>query len=185
VPPRGTRPATTRYARHEQALLRVCKADKKTLNLFAEGIYLEGLTARTLRELQDQVSADRLRLATGLLHAGDRLVRSRPPHYRSAVSRYYYCMYHAVRAVVYYVHGGDDYDAHSALPSQIPPDFVDSALWQNSLKDGRAHRNDADYDAYPVNRSVWRGVATDMGVQATQLLSLSEQYLRGKGCGYI
>lgn len=178
-------PPQVRYAQHEQALLRVSKAEKKTLGLMAEGVYLSTSTTRALPDLQEQTCADRLMLAHELLGAAEKLTLSRPAQYRSAISRYYYAMYHAMRAVVYYVHGGDDHNAHSALPSHVPQDFVNSALWQNALKDARSHRNDADYDPYPLNPKTWRTVALDLKVKSNQLVALSEDYLRRKGCTHI
>jgi uncharacterized protein (UPF0332 family) len=178
-------PRRVRYTQHEQALLRVSKADKKTLGLMVEGVYLSTSTARTLPDLQEQTCADRLRFARELLGVADKLARSRPAQYRSAISRYYYAMYHAMRAVVYYAHGGDDHNEHKVLPSHVPQDFVDSALWQNNLKDARAHRNDADYDPYPLDPNIWRDVALDLRVKSHQLIVLTEDYLRRKGCAHI
>jgi len=129
--------------------------------------------------------AVRLLLAKELLQTADKLMRSRPAQYRSAISRYYYSMYHAIRAVVYYVHGGDDHQEHTNLPGHLPPDFVDRALWQNALKDARARRNDADYDPYPLAPGAWRDVARDLRVRARQLVVLAESYLRWKGCAHI
>ena len=106
-------PRQVHYAQHEQALLRVSKADKKTLGLMAEGVYLSTSTARALLDLQEQTCVDRLTLARELLGAADKLTRSRPAQYRSAISRYYYAMYHAMRAVVYYAYGGDDHNEHT------------------------------------------------------------------------
>ncbi len=178
-------PRRVHYAQHEQVLLRVSKADKKTLGLMAEGVYLSTSTARALPDLQEQSCADRLKFAREFLGAADKLTRSRPAQYRSAISRYYYAMYHAMRAVVYYTHGGDDHNAHRDLPGYVPQDFADSAQWQNALKDARAHRNDADYDPYPLDPKIWRDVALDLKVKSYQLIGLTEDYLRQKGCAYI
>lgn len=94
-------------------------------------------------------------------------------------------MYHSVRAVVYFVHGGDDYQPHSELPSRLPSDFVDSSLWQNAFKDARSHRNDADYDPYPSDPQNWRAIATDLSANAQALLAESGEYLKRKGCAYV
>ncbi|WP_156301885.1 HEPN domain-containing protein [Streptomyces sp. e14] len=161
------------------------KANKKTLGLFAEGINLHGATARTLVDLQHQACADRILLAKTFLHSGNRLMRVRPPEYRSAISRYYYSMYHAIRAVAYFNEGGDDKESHSMLPSAVPSDFADSAIWQNELKDARSRRNEADYDPYPINPLDWRGVARDLQGKAPTLLVLAETYLKKKGCGHL
>ncbi|MGW2518664.1 HEPN domain-containing protein [Streptomyces sp. NPDC001617] len=161
------------------------KANKKTLGLFAEGINLANATARTLVDLQHQSCADRILLAKTFLKSGDRLMRTRPPEYRSAISRYYYSMYHALRAVAYFNEGGDDKESHAALPGAVPHDFPDSAIWQNELKDARSRRNEADYDPYPINPRDWRDVAKDLQSKAPKLLLLAESYLKQKGCSHL
>jgi len=185
MPPVRTGSLGMQYAPNERALLRISKLDKKTIVLLAEGVHLTSSTSRSIDDLRQQACSDRLVLARGLLATGNKLLRVRPPQYRSAISRYYYCMYHSVRAVVYFVHGGDDYQPHSELPAQLPVDFVDSALWINALKDARSHRNDADYDPYPSSLASWRVVAADLAANAQSLLTESEQYLKRKGCAYV
>jgi uncharacterized protein (UPF0332 family) len=176
---------TAGHAGYDDALLRIGKASKKTLLLYGEGIYLTASTARGLIDLQHQVCADRVRLARAFLVAGSKLLRSRPGQYRNAISRYYYSMYHAARAVVYFSHGGDDHEAHSVLPTKLPDDFVDGDLWQNSLKDARSRRNQADYDPYPTAEASWKPIATTLANDAPELVALAEQYLRAKGCTHI
>ncbi|WP_107472927.1 HEPN domain-containing protein [Streptomyces sp. H021] len=170
---------------HHQLLLRVSKASKSTLTLYAEGIHLANTTARSLIDLQHQACADRILLAQTCLRAGDRLMRARPPEYRSAISRYYYAMYHAIRAVVYFHEGGDDKEAHSTLPKAVPSDFTDSAIWQNALKDARSTRNAADYDPYPMRSEDWRDAAKHLQGKAPALLTLAESYLKVKGCRHL
>ncbi len=48
-------------------------------------------------------------------------MRGRPPMRRVAVGRYYYAMYHAMRAVVYFRTPGDDHEQHSDLPRWTQP----------------------------------------------------------------
>ncbi|WP_080043315.1 HEPN domain-containing protein [[Actinomadura] parvosata] len=169
----------------EDALLRISKADKKTLGLFIEGVGLISRTARPIDELKQQACADRLKLATRFLDSGNKLLKMRPAEYRSAISRFYYAMYHAARAVVYFSHGGDDHESHSKLPTMLPNDFIDAALWGNALKDARNHRNAADYDPYPLNSKSLRLVALDLAAEAPRFLTQSRQYLHSKGCGYL
>lgn len=185
MPPVRSGSVGLRYSGIEQSLLRLSKLDKKTTLNLAEGVHITTATARTIDDLRHQVTADRLRLAKELLAAGDKLRTCRPPQYRSAISRYYYCMYHAIRAVVYFMYGGDDYQPHSDLPGQIPADFTDGALWRNALKDARSHRNDADYEPYPASSSTWQPIASDLAANAVGLIAESEQYLKGKGCAYV
>jgi hypothetical protein len=94
-------------------------------------------------------------------------------------------MYHSMRAVVYFSHGGDDYQAHSKLPGYTPVDFPQASLWQNTLKDARTRRNAADYDAYPKSDRAYRTGALELQVQANELGKLSREYLKLKGCAHL
>lgn len=170
---------------HDAALLRVAKANKKMLVQFREGIHLATSTARTIEDLQSQVCSDRLTLADSLVLTGNKLMKTRPAEYRSAISRFYYSMYHAARAVVYFKYDGDDHQEHSALPAKLPDDFPDTAVWQNALKDARGYRNDADYDPYPAALVSWRDIAKSLQGDAPRFAVIARTYLRGNGCGYV
>lgn len=141
--------------------------------------------SRPLAELREQVVGDRLALARQVLTAGEKLYSARPRQNRSAISRYYYVMYHAARALVFYDCGGDDHEAHSVLPTKMPFDFPSRDYWANELKSARENRNSADYDPYPVDGRTWRSIATDLHVEAPQLLAAVGSYLRTKGCRYL
>jgi uncharacterized protein (UPF0332 family) len=169
----------------DDVLLRVCKSKKTIIDLFSEGIYLEQSSNHSIEELRHRAAVDRLKLAEEFLGAGEVLMRSKPTQYRHAISRYYYSMYHAMRAVVYFTHGGDDHQGHNALPSRTPDDFIDNNIWQNNLKDARSRRNEADYDPYPAAKISWRRSARDLSLQASELIRLSRDYLRTKGCQYL
>ncbi|WP_436525601.1 hypothetical protein [Actinoplanes sp. HUAS TT8] len=168
-------------------LLRISKATKSELDFYGEGVHIVTATSRTLQELQHQASADRLALASSFLVAGQRFMRLRGagPEYRSAISRFYYAMYHAARAVVYHVFGGDDHESHSKLPTKLPRDFVNAAVWTNDLKDARSRRNAADYDPYPMDNASWQSIANSLSVKAAQFLVVARQYLKRKGCAYV
>jgi uncharacterized protein (UPF0332 family) len=178
-------PAGRSISPREAALLRISKADKKTLGIFAEGIYLGSYSSNRLSDLQQESCVGRLELAKHFLLAGDRSIRARPADYRTAISRYYYSMYHGVRSVVFFAFGGDDHESHSTLSKHLPNDFTDSAQWQNALKDARSYRNEADYEPYPSDRRVWRASAAHLSAQAPTLLRLCEEYLKKKGCAYL
>lgn len=113
------------------------------------------------------------------------MLKMRPPLYRDAVSRYYYSMYHAMRAVVFYVEYGDDYQAHSELPNRTPTDFTNASSWQNTLKDARERRNAVDYEPYPKSDAAIRKTAEAMRSQAADLIRESRSYLKIKGCSHL
>ena len=169
----------------ENAYLRVSQANRQQLGYYGEALHLTSTTGLTLTELQHRVCVDRLDLATHFLAAGDKLSRARPSQPRSAISRFYYGMYHAMRAVVYFAEGGDDHEKHLILPKKTPADFPSAALWQNSLKDARERRNEADYDPYPASQSHFFRVSRALQGDAHGLVTESRNYLKSKGCLFL
>lgn len=169
----------------EETLLRISKAQRRLLRDFREGVWISTASSRPIDDLRDQACADRLLLAEHFAKAGDKLMRARPAEFRSAISRYYYSMYHAMRSAVYYHNDGDDYQEHSKLPGNTPDDFDNAADWQNNLKDARSRRNEADYDPYPTLHAEFREAAFDMAKQTHVLIDLTRGYLRKKGCAHV
>ena len=102
--------------------------------------------------------------------------------YRMAVSTSYYAMYHAFRALVFFMKEGDDHEKHTLLPDHIPDDFPDSDNWQNKLKNARFERNKADYDPYPESDTSFEGAARQLVDSAQELIPAIRRYLRSKGC---
>jgi hypothetical protein len=173
-----------RFADPER-LRRVSEGTARDHGLWTEGVFLEGDTGRTLDELRDRAASDRLALAAACIRRAAAMMRARPPMYRDAVSRSYYAMYHAWRAVAFYVHGGDDHQEHKRLPDFDPPGLGNSALWQNRLKDAREARNRADYRAYPKAETAWQREAQLRQAHAIELVRLCRAYLKVRGCRYL
>ena len=166
-------------------LERVAKAKKQEVDLWAEGVSHQQVTGRSLDELIDRATADRVALAARFASRARQLLSSNPPMFRDAISRAYYSMYHSWRAVAFHVTRGDDNWAHSDLPKFSPPGFPNVAAWQNQVKNARLTRNGADYDAYPKSDNAWNAQAQQLVVSATDLLSECKKYLRGRGCQYL
>jgi hypothetical protein len=91
-------------------------------------------------------------------------------------------MYHALRAVCYFDHGGDDNEAHLKLPGALPATFPNRAYWENELKSARFDRNRADYDPYPTNDRAFEPVALSHIQEAVALGPIAINYLRSRGC---
>jgi uncharacterized protein (UPF0332 family) len=168
-----------------QRLIHVGKAEKAAIALWREGVSLEADSGVNIDSLLLYVAADRWKLAAQHRQHGDKLISLASPLYRSAISRFYYSMYHAMRAAAFVFHRGDDYQDHSTLYVNIPKDFPNAGTWQNSLKDARLARNAADYDPYPRSERHWRQHATAIQGDAVSLLNASRIYLRSKGCARI
>lgn len=164
-------------------LRKIATATRREHADFDLGVWLASTSARSLDDLREQAVVDRLTFAYDFLATANKLYSSRPQQNRSAISRYYYSMYHALRAAAFYSHRGDDYESHSSLPSKLPDDFPAKQYWANSLKSARENRNSADYDPYPVKGITWRTMATDLRGEAPRVLTAVEQYLKSKGCG--
>lgn len=169
----------------DRIMLRITQATAQRFVDWGEGVHLFATAGQPLDELREKAVSDRLALAAEFLETAARMQRTRPPHYRDAVSRYYYSMYHAMRAAALYRYRGDDHSSHAELPGKTPADFPDSSLWQNELKNARELRNQADYDPYPAQGSYWKLRALQMGPVATRLVTVVRGYLASKGCRYI
>ncbi|MBQ1118597.1 HEPN domain-containing protein [Streptomyces sp. B15] len=130
-------------------------------------------------QLMQQVVVDRLLLAGEHLRAGDHLLFS--AQYRSAISRHYYAMYHAARAIVYAENRGDDYERHNVLSRNLPSRLSDSATRESELTDARLLRNQADYDAYPLNETEWENDARSLAITAASFLQCCESFASTNG----
>lgn len=165
-----------------ERLNHVAKAKKSAIAAWKEGVSLERDTAKSIDSILQRVASARWRLADSFRKQANRLMAVSPSLYRSAISRYYYAMYHALRACVFLENGGDDHEDHSKLPTQIPATLNPGVDWQTKMKNARTTRNDADYDAYPQSDGAWEIKANDIKADATTLLMLTKTYLINKGC---
>ena len=163
-------------------LSRLVEGTSEQINYWKEGVSLQKDSGRTIPELINRAAADRWYLAYEHRHNANKLLKSKPPLYRSAISRYYYSMYHAMRVCVFVSHGGDDHQEHGKLPLHIPSDFPSGANWQNMLRNARVLRNRADYEPYPKSNIAWKQDALDLKKDADLLLSKARTYLQNKGC---
>lgn len=163
-------------------LNRLARATNEQINGWREGVSIQNDSGQAIPDLLNKVAADRWNLAYEHRYNANRLLTSKPPLYRSAISRYYYSMYHAMRACVYLSHQGDDYEQHSKLPQSIPDDFPSGRKWQNILKDARDIRNRADYEPYPKSNLAWKPEALEIKKHADLCLPATRTYLQNKGC---
>lgn len=166
----------------EELLLRIAEAPKRVHDAWDEAVNLGARFGVPLDDLRKRVVRDRVVLAREVLAAADKLRRARPAMPRSAVSRYYYAMYQAMRAVVFLDNHGDDHEDHKSLPSHIPGDFPDQDVRENELKDARERRNAADYDPYPSSATDHKLIAQTMSQTASRFIAECEKYLASKGC---
>ena len=161
---------------------RLTKATQNQIEDWKEGVSLQNDSGLTISQLISNAAADRWHFAYEHRHNANKLLRSTPPLYRSAISRYYYSMYHAMRACVFVSHQGDDFEKHSKLPQYIPDDFPSGHNWQNMLKNARDVRNRADYEPYPKSNVAWKPDALTLKKHATLFLSTTRTYLQNNGC---
>ncbi len=163
-------------------LLLVSKSYKIKIDQYKAGASLEQRTGYEINVLLRKATLDRVELSKTLYLAAVGAARGTNRCFRSATSRAYYSMYHALRAATFFVHGGDDHEEHSKLPAGIPVDFPNRANWENDLKNARLERNRADYDPYPRNDLMFKTIASQMIRKAEDLLPIVRSYLRSKGC---
>jgi uncharacterized protein (UPF0332 family) len=169
----------------EAQLLNVAKADAHTADLWNAGVVLFQAAGESIFLSQCRVVAARLTYADSIRAHGTAIMALPQPIYRLAVNRFYYAMYHFMRAVVYFDARGDDHQEHSVLPTQIPQHFPNRDQWRTTLKEARLGRNSADYDPYPPADANWQQLATTLQVSAHDLAVQCLQYLRQRGCHYV
>jgi uncharacterized protein (UPF0332 family) len=160
-------------------LRRIAEAKGSLINAWKEGASIEADSGETVDDLMRRIATDRLRLARIHKRHAQAFISMTPPQYRSGVSRFYYAMYHAMRACAYLYHKGDDHNAHADLPLKIPQDFPTSSQWQTKLKEAHLARNMADYDPYPMD---WKTVVRTLGQDADDLIAAARIYLKNMGC---
>jgi uncharacterized protein (UPF0332 family) len=165
-----------------QDVLLISKSTKKTIDLFKAGASIEKRTGYLIDLLVSKATADRIELSQALLLAAKAATGGTNRSFRSATSRAYYSIYHALRATSFFFHQGDDHEEHSKLPSGIPHDFADRQHWENDLKNARYERNRADYDPYPKNDLMFQSSAEQLIQKAEELFPIVKAYLQKKGC---
>lgn len=129
--------------------------------------------------LMRQVVSDRLKFAGEHLGTGDQLLAIQ--QFRSSISRHYYAMYHAARAVVFAVEQGDDHERHNLLPRHLPQNMTNVAQYEVALTDARLLRNKADYDIYPINPIDWEQDARALASTSAKFFSAFENYALTNG----
>jgi uncharacterized protein (UPF0332 family) len=155
---------------------------KNQIDLLRNGVRIEDLAGRRIDDLIKEASAARFRLSVRFLQSAKRLVAQRPMLHRDSISRSYYSMYHAARAVVFVAYQGDDYEPHDKLAGGMPADFPDIEQWQNDLKEARLKRNEADYDPFPSGHASFRASSNALFNTATRFSRECLAYLRARGC---
>lgn len=124
-------------------ILRISKYKKRDIDWLRNGIRIEKDSGKPIDELVIDACSARHSLSTYFLRSAALLLKTKPVRHRDVISRSYYAMYHAARAVVYLAHQGDDHQEHDQLYKNLPDDFLDVAVWKNELKDARLKRNEA------------------------------------------
>lgn len=150
----------------DQVLLHVSTSKQENLSALAGSASRHPLP---FNEMLNRVVTDRLALAGLHLRVGDLMLDA--GQYRTSISRHYYAMYHAGRAIVFLDISGDDHEKHAVLPRHLPTDLPNTEAWQIELNEARLTRNMADYDLYPILASAWHDDATNLSVKAAQFIA--------------
>jgi uncharacterized protein (UPF0332 family) len=166
----------------ELELLPISKYKKNQIDLLRNGSRIEQATGRSIGELLLQACVARHSLAGHFLKSAEMLLKLRPARHRDGISRSYYSMYHAARAVVYLAKQGDDHQEHDQVYKFLPSDFPDMETWQNELKEARLKRNEADYDCFPSSTLAFRTASVSLLGKAKSFHLECKNYLRSQGC---
>lgn len=166
---------------HEKELAIITRAKREKLIVWEEGASYAISTGFDIGRLRELACIDRIEFAVRFLDAARQASLNPTPAYRLVLNRSYYAMYHAARAVVFFIHGGDDHEKHSELPRQLPKDFPNRPQWESDLTGARVRRNEADYGPYPKDETLFSLAATSQLALAEQFVPLASSYLRLKG----
>lgn len=131
------------------------------------------------QQMISQVVSDRLILSGLQLQMGDKLVQDL--QFRTSISRHYYAMYHAARAIVFADLPGDDFERHSDLPRNLPDSFASKITRESELTAARLLRNEADYDLYPSQQLDWEADARNLAAVASDFCSACEDFALQNG----
>ncbi len=160
----------------DQVMLHVATRKKADLAALAAA---PGKYPFPVTQLIPQITSDRLALSGEHLRCGDQLIFAL--QFRSAISRYYYAMYHAARSIVFAEMQGDDYQAHADLPRHLPLGLPNVQIRQQELLGARLLRNEADYDPYPSGASDWEQDARRLTVTAADFVQACEDFALTNG----
>lgn len=156
----------------DQVLLHISTSKRESLLSYSGG----GQTRHPLpyNEMMKRVVSDRLALAGMHLRTGDLMLDA--GQYRTSISRHYYAIYHAGRAVAFFDFSGDDHERHAELPNHIPSGISGSGEWSRRLNEARLTRNMADYDLYPVQSAAWHEDASNISIQASRFIAECQNF---------
>lgn len=129
--------------------------------------------------LVQQAVSDRLTLAGQYMRLGDGMHLA--GHFRGAISRHYYAMYHAARAITFAHHQGDNHQSHSVLPRNLPAHMPDVSRWEAELTSARLLRNQADYDPYPLQPLDWQFDSRSLASSAAAFVQAFEDFALSEG----
>lgn len=141
----------------ETELLQLAKYKKSQIDWLRNGIRIEQLAGRPIDDLVLHACTARHRLASHFLISANVLLKAKPARHRDSISRSYYALYHAARAVVYCSNKGDDHQEHDQLYRHLPADFPNTDGWKSELKEARLKRNEADYDFFHLKSFISQG----------------------------
>lgn len=159
----------------DQVILHISTCDNATLASYSS----TGRYPMPIADLVRQATSDRLQLAGAHLRDGDALLRA--GQFRSSISRHYYAMYHAARAITYAATAGDDHQQHSRLTRNLPAPLAARQQMETDLSDARLLRNSADYDPYPPNESDWEAEARGLSVTAARFVQSCDDFALKQG----
>lgn len=132
--------------------------------------FCAGADLSWFEETQAAVTKKWMNLAWQHLRIG-RSLKESPRDWRSLVSRSYYAVYNASKAVRFFVDGSVRLDGedHKKV-GDLPDDFPSRAKWSNFCVELRRDRNLADYEP-------WEKKQLSLTYRAKDCLQLTEEFL--------
>jgi len=122
----------------------------------------------------------RLELAQGFLDSAKAMPADDGINSRNAISRCYYAMHHAGRAVIFSV-SKTDVTRHDKVWEGLPKDFPERREYQRRLKDWHSLRNKVDYSPYVEPGQSFRALQQSSLKDTAEFVQACRQYLKERG----
>lgn len=160
---------------HAETLWRLARLTGREYGLLRQLADAGLLDIEPIEALLDQVTMDRIELAREYLTFAQSIALDSELHGRQVISRSYYAMHHAARAVIFAT-TRQDITSHEGVIREIRRRLGDQAA--DALESQLNLRNDVEYEVYPRVNVI--ELAQESRETARRFIAECEAYLAGR-----
>ncbi|MBI1922963.1 hypothetical protein HYR99_01800 [Candidatus Poribacteria bacterium] len=156
---------------NEQLLKRITEITSKEYGLLRELSDNSYLDLQPVEDAIHQIVAERLKLAQDYLNFASSIANTSPSNCRQIISRSYYAMHHAARAVIFETRRRDN-RSHEAVITEIAQ--IMGADVSVTLKAQLDLRNSVEYELYLLNFDFQGKSTSSLGIASAFFQSCQE-----------